>query len=49
MESNYDIMMLEGVEEVKYPVEKIKDKELLKEEIEFENSNFDFEKFYSKN
>lgn len=45
---DYDIMMLEGVEEVKYPVEKIKDKELLKEEIEFENSNFDFEKFYSK-
>lgn len=45
---DYDIMMLEGVEEVKYPVEKIKDKELLKEEIEFENNNFDFEKFYSK-
>lgn len=45
---DYDIMMLEGVEEVKYPIEKIEDKELLKEEIEFENSNFDFEKFYSK-
>lgn len=45
---DYDIMMLEGVEEVKYPVEKIKDKELLKKEIEFENSHFDFEKFYAK-
>lgn len=45
---DYDIMMLEGVEEVKFPVERIKDKELLKEEIEFENSNFNFETFYRK-
>lgn len=45
---DYDIMMLEGVEEIKYPIEKIEDKELLKEEIEFENANFDYDKFYGK-
>lgn len=44
----YDVMMLEGVDEIKYPIEKIKDKDLLKEEIEFENSNFDYDNFYSK-
>lgn len=45
---DYDIMMLEGVEEIKYPIEKIKDKDLLKEEIEFENNNFDYDNFYRK-
>ena len=40
--------MLDGVKEVKYPVEVITDKELLKQEIEYENSIFDLEEFYSK-
>ena len=45
---DYDIMMLEGVEEVKYPVETITDKKLLEQEIEHENNIFDLEEFYSK-
>lgn len=45
---DYDLIKIEGIEEVKYPIERIKDKELLKEEIEFENSNFDYDNFYSK-
>ena len=45
---DYDIMVLEGVEEVKYPVETITDKKLLEEEIEHENNIFDLEEFYSK-
>ena len=45
---DYDTIMLDGVKEVKYPVEGITDKELLRQEIEYENSIFDLEKFYSK-
>lgn len=45
---DYDTIMLDGVKEVKYPVEVITDKELLKQEIEYENSIFDLEEFYSK-
>lgn len=45
---DYDTIMLDGVKEVKYPIEVITDKELLKQEIEYENSIFDLEEFYSK-
>ena len=45
---DYDTIMLDGVKEVKYPVEGITDKELLRQEIEYENSIFDLEEFYSK-
>lgn len=43
-----EIMLVEGVKEVKYPVETITKKELLKPEIEYETSIFDLEEFYSK-
>ena len=45
---DYDTIMLDGVKEVKYPVEGITDKELLRQEIEYENSIFDLEEFYRK-
>ena len=45
---DYDTIMLDGVKEVKYPVEGITDKELLRQEIEYENSIFNLEEFYSK-
>lgn len=45
---DYDTIMLDGVKEVKYPVEVITDKELLEQEIEYENNIFDLEEFYSK-
>ncbi len=44
-----EIMLVEGAKEVKYPVETITKKELLKPEIEYETSIFDLEEFYSKN
>ena len=45
---DYDTIMLDGVKEVKYPVEVITDKELLEQEIEYENNIFNLEEFYSK-
>lgn len=45
----FDLMRLEGVEGIKYPIETIKSKPLLKQELEFENDNFDLENFYRHN
>lgn len=43
---NFDWMRLEGVEGMKYLIETIKNKPLLKQELEFENANFNLENFY---
>ena len=43
---NFDWMRLEGVEGIKYPIETIKSKPLLTQELEFENDNFNLENFY---